>query len=229
MAEAALKHSPTVLRWVRPPQQARTREGLSRMLDAAEALVAQKGFDEVGIVEIARRAGSSVGGFYRRFRDKDGLLHALHERFCEEARATADAALEPGRWAGATTAGIIGEFTTFLVQIYREREGFFRAFLLRGSSDPTVRERTDRLFQDLSERLATLLRGRRAEIAHPDPQLAAAFGLHVVLATLNHSVQSQPSGLRLSDNRIISELTRVFTAYLGTTPTRRMPSRRSQR
>jgi len=199
------------------------------MLDAAEALVAQKGFDEAAIVEIARRAGSSVGGFYRRFRDKDGLLHALQERFCEEASATADAALDPGRWAGATTAEIIREFIAFLVQIYREREGFLRAFLLRGSSDPTVRERTDRLFQDLSERLATLLRGRRAEIAHHDPQLAATFGLHVVLGTLNHSVQSQPSGLRLSDDRITTELTRVFTAYLGTTPTTKIPPRRSHR
>lgn len=226
MAKAAEKHTQTVLQWIRPPQQARTRAGLTRMLDAAEALVAAKGFDEAGIVEIARRSGSSVGGFYRRFRDKDGLLHALHERFCEEARATADAALDPARWGTATTAEIIAEFTAFLVQIYREREGFFRAFLLRGSSDTTVRERTDRLFEYLSERLAVLLRGRRVEITHPDPKLAARFGLHVVLGTLNHTVQSQPSGLRLSDDRITTELTRVFTAYLGTTPTKRISTRR---
>lgn len=229
MAEAALKHAQTLLRWIRPPHQARTRERLTRMLDAAETLVAEKGFDEAGIVEIARRSGSSVGGFYRRFRDKDGLLHALHERFCEEARATADAALDPARWAGATTAEIIAEFTAFLVQIYREREGFFRAFLLRGSSDATVRERTDRLFQYLAERLAVLLRGRRAEIAHPDPKLAATFGLHVVLGALNHAVQSQPSGLRLSDDRMTTELTRVFTAYLGTTPIKRRSTRRTPR
>jgi AcrR family transcriptional regulator len=229
MPDAAEKHAQTMLQWVRPPQQARTRAGLTRMLDAAEALVAEKGFDEAGIVDIARRSGSSVGGFYRRFRDKDGLLHALHERFCEEARATADAALDPARWAGATTAAIITEFTAFLVQIYREREGFFRAFLLRGAADNTVRERTDRLFQYLSDRLAVLLRGRRAEMAHPDPKLAAIFGLHVVLGTLNHSVQSQPSGLRLSDDRITTELTRVFTAYLGTTATKRISPRRRHR
>ena len=225
MAEAALKHTHTLLRWIRPPQQARTRAGLTRMLDAAEALVAEKGFDNAGIVEIARHSGSSVGGFYRRFRDKDGLLHALHERFCEEARATADAALDPGRWADATTAEIIGEFTAFLVQIYRERTGLLRAFLLRGTSDATVRERTDRLFQHLADRLAVLLRGRRAEIAHPDPKLAAAFGLHVVLGTLNQTVQIQPSGLHLSDARITTELTRVFVTYLGATPIKKLPRR----
>jgi len=58
---------PDVLRWVRPPQQERTRRSLGLMLDAAEALVVEKGFDESAIAEIARRAGGSVGGFYRRF------------------------------------------------------------------------------------------------------------------------------------------------------------------
>jgi len=47
-----------MLQWVRTPQQARTREGLTRLLDAAEALVASKGFDDAGIAEIARAAGS---------------------------------------------------------------------------------------------------------------------------------------------------------------------------
>jgi len=205
----------TFLRWIRPPQQARTRESLGRILDAAEELVAEKGFDDAAIVDIARQAGSSVGGFYRRFRDKDGLLHALHERFCEEARATADDALDRQRWEGAAAAEILPEFTAFLVQIYRERHGLLRAFLLRGISDASVRERTDALFEHLAGRLAALLRERRPEITHPDPELAAAFGLRVVIGTLNQTVQVQPGTLALSDDRLTTELTRVFLAYLG--------------
>jgi AcrR family transcriptional regulator len=228
-ADAAQPQPQTVLQWIRPPRQARTRDGLNRLLDAAEVLVAEKGFDGTGIAEIARRAGASVGGFYRRFPDKGALLHALHERFCEEARATAAVALDPARWTGAPTAEILGQFAAFLVQIYREREGFFRAFLLRGSSDPTVRARTDQLVRHLADRLAALLRGRRAEIAHPDPRLAATFGLHVVIGTLNHTVQSQPTGLRLSDDRITGELTRLFVAYLGGAPIQKMKQRRSCR
>ncbi len=215
MKAAAASRPPTFLRWIRPPQQARTRESLGRLLDAAEALVAEKGFDESGIVEIARAAGSSVGGFYRRFRDKDGLLHALHERFCDEARATADDALDPERWQGAGNAEILPEFTAFLVQIYRERHGLLRAFLLRGVSDDTVRARTDALFEHIAARLTALLRARRSELAHPDPELAATFGLRVVLGTLNQTVQVQPSTLPLSDDRLATELARVFLAYLG--------------
>ena len=72
------------LRWVRPPQQERTRASLTRLLDAAETLLGEKSFDEVSIAEVTREARTSIGGFYRRFADKDGLLHALHERFCDE-------------------------------------------------------------------------------------------------------------------------------------------------
>jgi AcrR family transcriptional regulator len=215
MGETARQAPARLLEWVRAPRQARTREGLVRLLDAAEALVAARGFDDAGIAEIARQAGSSVGAFYRRFADKDGLLHALHERFCDEARATADAALAPARWGGATTDAVLHEFTRFLVQVFREREGFFRAILQRGTADPVVRERTDRLFEHLADRLAALLRGRRGDIAHADPRLAATVGLRVVIGTLTHTIQAQPRALSLADERLGAELARVFTAYLG--------------
>ncbi|NNL66054.1 MAG: helix-turn-helix transcriptional regulator, partial [Myxococcales bacterium] len=90
------------LRWVREPRQSRSRETLDRILDAAEALVAEKGFEDATVAEIVRRGGSSVGAFYTRFRDKDGLLYALYERYMEQAILTADDALDPQRWEGAS-------------------------------------------------------------------------------------------------------------------------------
>jgi AcrR family transcriptional regulator len=203
-----------MLEWIRPPQQARTLQTLGKLLDAAETLVAEKGFDDAGIVEIAERAGSSVGGFYRRFRDKQGLLHAMHERFCEEARATADAALDPERWADATTAEILPEFVEFLVRIFREREGLFRAFLMRGASDQVVRERTERLFDYIAGKLGFLIAERVEEIRHPEPSLAAAFGLHVVLGALDHSVLGT-TPFPLTDERLAAQLSHVYLAYLG--------------
>src|SRR5262245_21079979 len=102
------------LRWIRPPQQARSQETLERLLDAAEHLVGEKGFEDTGVAEVARRAGSSVGAFYARFRDKDALLHALYERYQQQAMATTDAALEPTRWADARIAEILEAVVRFL-------------------------------------------------------------------------------------------------------------------
>ena len=78
--------------WVKPTHQAHSQETLERLLDAAEELVSERGFDNTTVSEIVHRANSSVGAMYARFNDKDSLLVCLHERFCEQALATADMA-----------------------------------------------------------------------------------------------------------------------------------------
>ena len=166
------------LHWVRPPRQARSQETLDRILDAAEALVAEKGFDDTPVAEIARRADSSVGAFYARFHDKDGLLHALYERYFEQAIATADAALAPARWEGASIDELIAAVVRFLVEIYRERRGLMRAFVLRKHVDPEFQARQQRLSHYVTARLSALLLARRDQIPHPDPERAAALRLH---------------------------------------------------
>jgi AcrR family transcriptional regulator len=215
MGEAAQKQFDRGLEWIRPPQQARTRQALTRLLDAAEKLVAEKGFADTGIAEIARAAGSSVGGFYRRFGDKQGLVQALHGRFCDEASATADAALDPARWAGAPTAAVVREFVAFLVQIYRDREGLFRAYQHTGFTDEIVRRRTVELHEYLHAKLAVLFADRRADFAHPDAEQGPAFALDLMLGTLTQAVQLRQHALGLHDPRLDDELPRAFLAYLG--------------
>jgi AcrR family transcriptional regulator len=199
------------LEWIRPPLQERTRQTLGRMLDVAEKLVAERGFDETSIAEIARAANASVGGFYRRFRDKQGLLQALHARFCDEARATADAALDPRRWTAASTGDIVREFSAFLIAIYRERAGSFRAFLLAALTDDTVRQRTLDLREYLHQRLAALLADRAGALAHPDPARGAAFAFDFLIGTLSQAVQFHQE----NDPVLDAELPRLFLNYLG--------------
>ncbi len=210
--------SDTGLRWVRPPQQARSQETLHRILDAAEALVSEKGFEDTPVAEVVRRAGSSVGAFYTRFRDKDGLLHALYDRYYAEAIATADAALDPERWEGATIPEILSSVIRFLVEIYRERTGLLRVFTLRNYSDPEFQARQERLSHHVNDRLAALLMARRHEITHPDPERAAAFGLTLVFSTLESVVlfgEFRSGALNLDDDELAVEFMRVYFAYLG--------------
>ncbi len=214
MNAVAAKQPEAVLRWVRPPQQARTRESLTRLLDAAEELVSERGFDETSIADITRRARASVGGFYRRFRDKQGLLYALHERFCEEAQATADEAFDRERWRGADAGVIIDAFVSFLVEIYREKAGLLRAFLIQAALDESIRDRTEALFEYLVTGLGVLLEERRGEIGHPDPATASEFGMRVVLGTMNSTIQLPTRGVGIDDPRFERELARVFKTYL---------------
>jgi AcrR family transcriptional regulator len=209
------------LQWVRTPHQDRSRKTLERLLDTAEALLQERGFDNVSVAEIAQAAGSSVGAFYARFRDKNGLLHHLHERFCEEAMATAQTALDPARWEGAGTEEILTALIGFLERNHRTRSGMFRAFLLVGHGDPRFQERERRLSERVLERLTALLLQRREEIGHPDPPFAIAFGMELVTGVLRDRYvlgAHRQAVLPRAVAGLTPELVRAYCSYLGLAP-----------
>jgi AcrR family transcriptional regulator len=205
-------------RWIRPARQARSQQTLERLLDSAEALIAEKGFEDVPVAEIASRAGFSVGAFYARFRDKAALLHCLQDRFVAEARATADTALAPERWREASIADIAGELVAFLVEIHRERAGILREILVRAHAHPQIDARKQRLITHICELLRPLLLERRSEITHPQPALAADFAFRLVLGVLKEAILfggPGAHGIPSSDASLAEELTRAFLGYLG--------------
>jgi AcrR family transcriptional regulator len=209
------------LQWVRPPRQLRSRETLDRILDAAEALVAEKGFEDTPVAEVVARADSSVGAFYARFHDKEGLLHALYERYYDEAVATADAALDPARWPGARVPELMQAVIRFLVSIFRERKGLMRAFVVRNHTHPGFQGRVERLSHYVIARLCALLLERREELGHPDPERAARFAMLLVFSALESTIlfgEMRSSLLTLSDEDLATELTRSTLAYLGVVP-----------
>ncbi len=210
--------------WVKPTHQARSQETLERLLEATEELVSEKGFDSATVSDIVRRANSSVGAMYARFTDKDSLLVCLHERFCEQALATTEAALEPARWDGATINEILATALPFVVHVYRQKRGLIRAFFVRGCTDHAFAERAGRVGQAISERLIELLIARRDEIKHPDPVLAVDFALRTTFdvldqASLFHDVRR--TKVQLTDEQFGEELTRMFLSYLGIDPAAR--------
>ncbi len=210
------------LEWIRPTHQARSRATLDRLLDAAEALLGEKAWEDVGVADIAQRADSSVGAFYSRFRDKDGLLNALHERFMSEAEATAEEMLDPQRWHQATVSEIVEDIIAFRVQIYSERVGLLKAFFLRTVNDPGFAARVQRYARQLNEGFVALMIARRRELLHPEPAVAAEFVGRVLSSVLVYRLLFddlvEPSGRASSKSAIIKELTHTCLAYLGVFP-----------
>jgi AcrR family transcriptional regulator len=205
------------LHWIRPPRQTRTQESLERLLDAAEELLADKRFEDVHVAELVARAGTSVAAFYRRFGDKEGLLHALHERLCEEAFATADDALAPARWEGAGIRQILEAIVAFLIRVLEEREALDLAVYQRGLTDAAMRERSIRLIHYVMAGLSRLVLARRAELDHPEPERAVAFALMQMFSLLAHVYTAGYRDLalvRMSDAEIARELVESCLAYL---------------
>jgi AcrR family transcriptional regulator len=209
------------LEWERPVRQERSQRTLERLLDAAEIIIRDKGFADASVGEIAREAGCSVGTFYRRFRDKQTLLHALDERFAEEFRATMEEAVAPERWRGAPIAEILAGYLAFSLEHGRARAALQRAALVMSLRDAAFAERQTRLARDLHERLRDLLWSRRDEIGHEEPAVAIEFALEqlrtMLLARLNMSPLDS-SLLSVSDAEFVSEALTSVCAYLEMPP-----------
>lgn len=65
------------------PQQARSRARFERLLDAAEAILTESGYDALNTNAVAARALTSVGTLYHYFPDKAAILAALVARYNE--------------------------------------------------------------------------------------------------------------------------------------------------
>ncbi len=203
------------------PKQARSEETLERILVAAEQLIGAKGFADASIPEIARRAGSSVGGFYARFRDKDARVRALEERFFRDELARVEALMQRAR--GRDLASIVRLAVAELVGEMRERRNLIAAFVHRATRDPSSLAGVLRFRASVALRMAALVLPLRDQFSHPNPELAIDLGVQFAFAlTLQLALigELRAGGRALSDRALADEIGRNFLAYLGANPYR---------
>ena len=187
-------------------------------MDAAEGILETKAFSEATLAEIMDRAGVTVGAFYRRFPDKDALLHLLDERFFAELYARVDAVLAPDQWQGADLAQIVRAFVAEAVDLYRARRGLLRSLFLRARIDPVIAESARQLNTHVLGRLDSLLGAHAAEIRHPEPARAIALGYMILVGALRETVlfgEVWPSPNAAESADLGDELTRVYLSYLS--------------
>jgi AcrR family transcriptional regulator len=200
------------------PKQPRSERTQERLLRAAEKLILEKGLADASVPEIARRAGSSVGGFYARFPDKHALLRAIEERFFAEMLTRVARLADAGRWGAAPIAEIASACAAELVSVFRERRNLIAAFLHTSTSDPALLADALRFRAATAERIATLLLPRRHELRHPDPRLAIDLGVQFAFALMLQLVvmgDVRAGGRVLSDRELQAEIERNFLAYIG--------------
>ena len=204
------------IEWVKPPRQARSHKTLERILDAAEALLIEKGAEAMTVAEVARRARSSVGSLYARFSGKDALLISVFERFLEQATATANRALDPTLWQRASLATIIEQTTAFTVRVFEERRHLIASLTIYAARSARIHGVVERLGNTIGERYHALLCARGAAVAHPDPARAALFTTWMLLSALEANSLHNPGGEpTFSSEEIAAETARMFRAYMG--------------
>ncbi|MDJ0869239.1 MAG: helix-turn-helix domain-containing protein [Myxococcota bacterium] len=169
-------------------QQARSRASYERILAAALELYAERGFHATQTPDIAERAGMSVGGLYRYFRDKHQVFLELVHRVLEQNRQTQDrmlAAVEAELDAGNVD---LRRFVEVAVDwtwraLHPAPPDLLRTLAAMAYADPAFAALTDQYDRyerkELSRVLAKLTSRRRV----PSP-LAAARVVDLVIPTV---------------------------------------------
>lgn len=204
---------------IRKPQQDRSRRTLEAVLDAAEALIAERGVEVLKLSDMAARAGCTTGAIYARFRDKEAVLEQLYERFVRRAMQ----AMDQG-YATLTAEGVhLGEALTLwvrtLIAHQRRHWSLHNAFLTRIQTEEGYRLRSRELALHAARVLRQVMEQHHDRIAHDNLDQAAGMAVLIIYATIERAItMRQPASVYIpaSDNALVEELVRVLRAYLET-------------
>jgi AcrR family transcriptional regulator len=205
-----------------PPRQARSRESLRRMLDAAEIVLVKYGPEGATLPRIAKQARLSPASVYRRFRDKEALMRAVFRRFGEQTRTTTKAEFDPESVRQISIERFSRKVIHGMVAGFRANAALSRAALLYAERHPRadfVRKAGDSEARSFQQMVDTFLIWRD-EIRHPDPEHAVRFGFLVVACVLKDLIvfdrmRVMSRVVRVDDEVLKEELTRAFLRYLG--------------
>lgn len=106
----------------RAPTQARSRETVKSVLQAAGAAIDKHGLDRLTTRKIADQAGISVGALYEYFPNKQAVVHALVEDWMVRVYEVLDSA-HPRHGKVPDILTYLGSQIDQMAQLYREQSG----------------------------------------------------------------------------------------------------------
>jgi len=211
MSRSAAPSGPAVKAEFRPPQQARSRAALQRLLASAEHVLINDGPDELTIARVAEHAGVSVGGVYRRFAGKEQLIDAVKQALAERLEHSVATALDN---AGPSLEGVVDALATALSDTLDESARLIPAILAGGrTADPPAEGL--RIFTDLRQRFVDAMAPYRDQIRHRDPDVALEMGFRNVIGAGAHRAAMStwlPDGLTW--RQWAREITNMTAGYL---------------
>jgi AcrR family transcriptional regulator len=203
-----------------PARQLRSREAQQRLLQAGEAVFARMGYDGAHVSDIAAAANVSIGSFYRRFRDKEALFHALQVEFVNRALFNIDRFFDMPKWREAAPGDLVYTLVRNTARAIERRAGFFRALFQRSlagvpNSELDTLRQTD---EHAGRRLAEFLRSVGASDRR-DLEEACVFAIKALEGVIIQRILlSQRERPKLSTPETIDSLTALLWGYLRLDP-----------
>lgn len=166
----------------RVPAQARSKERVERILEAAARVIAAEGLDAATMEGIAAEADTSIGSIYQFFPNKVAVFNAVAERYMEKARAFFDAVasgpLLDRPWPEILEASI-DAFAAF-----HENEPGFRAVWVGLNLNEEVVTSGEALNREIAKRIEAVFAAKLPRLPAKSRPLVATMVVEVFSAML---------------------------------------------
>jgi AcrR family transcriptional regulator len=194
----------------RVPRQARSRERLQRMLDAADALLASDGAEALTTTRVAEAAGVSVGSLYQYLPDKGALVEALAGRYLAEFEGLMDRMVEEARANPAAWSDPVGRLVDTFAQRYRQRPGYRALWFGRHLTEELRSADRDNKLALAAAVTRLLVALGLADEDDPRLEVTARTAVLVADALLQEAFRADPDG----DGELIGEAKRILRLYM---------------
>jgi AcrR family transcriptional regulator len=191
------------------PQQVRGQQRIHKLLNAAEQVFAEVGYDNATTNAIAVRAHTSIGSLYQFFPNKEAILKAVVLRYVEEMRALFDQTLT----REAVEALSLNEFLERLIHglaHLHESHASFRPLFFCSQASPEIAEATTELHSEIMDRVDALFATRAPALSQQQRRICTRTSVAIFqsLMSLAMDLQGEERTLQLHEMRTL------FLTYL---------------
>ncbi|MBD2778393.1 TetR family transcriptional regulator [Iningainema sp. BLCCT55] len=193
----------------RQPQQARSQARVNQILDVAEQLFIELGYDATTTNAIAARAKVAIGSLYQFFPDKAAILKALAARYNEQLHQLF-VALHTNEVVKLSLEAYVDLVIDAIDQFFRDHPGYYVIFMQLQEPIPELEAMEVATDAQLMQELATFLTRR-----NPGLELASYQAIALVIVkTVGTLLWLSLSQNQASGKQLVIETKRLTLSYL---------------
>jgi AcrR family transcriptional regulator len=199
---------------VRAPQQARSRQSFERALDAAVALLVERGSPSFTLVEVAQASGVSTGSMYGRIASKDDLIRAAHDREMQRISAETVEAFAAAPAGGSDELRVRFAIRA-LAGLLEQNAPVLSPFMLLANHDDVIASQGKSAFVQMTTLFEQTMLGSASASARK--RRAVRWACTVVYSVLARQLALGSDPGAAADYRmdqVVSELIAMITVYL---------------
>lgn len=195
----------------RLPVQARSRERVERILDAAAQILSEEGYSHVKTNLIAKRAGVSIGSVYQFFPNRYAIINALGARYRSKVAEVLTERMGPDSAATDNWEVALADLVDILAEMWREDWAFHSVWLaIRNTAEL---QESDEIFRE--EVINSLLANfwKKVIPGKDDNQLATIA--HVAFEMTNLLLDNSMRNGDTQDELMVDELKFLLHSYVS--------------